>query len=74
MRLNFEFMHDPESGREKLIVTDDRGHRMRGVRGAVIGYDCKGATKITLELVVNGRDVTLGRPVAEADRPLFVEN
>lgn len=62
MKLNIDFEQDPRLfGRPKAIITDDRGERLPGVRNVNINYKYQDATIVTLTLVVNGRDVLLGR-------------
>jgi hypothetical protein len=68
MKLNIDFQHDPETGRPRSVITDDRGERMPCVRSVDVKYrypkPSGEITTVLVELVVNGRDVTLGRPIA----------
>jgi hypothetical protein len=64
MRLSIAFERDPENNRERPVIVDDRGARMPCVRGVQVMYDYDSASEVVIRLVVNGRDVMVGTPVA----------
>lgn len=60
MKLNVDFVRD-ENGTEKPVITDDRGDHMPCICGVDISVGLDMATKITITLVVDRKNVTLGR-------------
>lgn len=40
-----------------FAIYDDRGHKLKGVTAATVEHRMGEASRITLELVVNGRDI-----------------
>lgn len=59
MQLNVTFVRGSD-GRERPVITDDRGHVMPCVRAVTVNYDVESATEVTIKLVVNRRDVVIG--------------
>jgi hypothetical protein len=62
MKLNITFERDADTGREKAVITDDRGERMPGVRAVNVDYVFDRASEVTIRLVVDRKTVTLGAP------------
>lgn len=60
MKLNVSFVNDPETGREHAVVSDDRGHTMPCIRYVSVDYGYDQPAEVTITLLVNRRDVTLG--------------
>ncbi len=60
MKLNITFVLDVDTGKERALITDDRGLPMPGVRAVTVDYRFDEPTIVTIELVVNRTDVTVG--------------
>jgi hypothetical protein len=59
MKLNITFVRDA-TGRDKPVITDDRGERMPCVRAVAVKSEFGAATEVTITLVVDRTNVTLG--------------
>lgn len=59
MKLNVSFARDND-GKDKPIITDDRGEPMPCVKAVTVEYVFKEATIVTIKLVVDRKNVTVG--------------
>jgi len=65
MKLNVNFEHNEETGRQRAVISDDRGERMPGVISVEVRCLLRESPQIIITLVATPNSgVTLGAPTS----------